>query len=161
MQEGRGEIVIDVDAPLPPGGTDRQLTMENCHQRQIAVYLVNALVPTDPAIRIAEQTRNSAQSYYRLDFAQDTAASEPVVGSSWSGVPTLIAGVLLLLTVPATVALQRRRALRRPLLSEMAGWRGMADAMLRARQPGQDGDHAVTDVLRSTLERFVSRGRRF
>ena len=121
MQEGRGEIVVDFDAPLPPGGTDRQLTMENRHQRQIAVYLVNALAPTDPAIRIAEQTRNNAQSYYRLDFAQAAAgaASETGAGTGWSGVPSWIAAVLVGLTVPiAVAALRRRRQLRRPLLSD-------------------------------------------
>ena len=117
MREGRGEIVIDFDAPLPPGGINRQLTLENHHQRQIAVYLVNALVPTDPAIRIAEQTRNSAQSYYRLDFAQTSAASESVAVSWLSGVRIWIAAVLLL-TVPATVALRRRCALRQPMLSD-------------------------------------------
>jgi hypothetical protein len=105
MKEGRGVIVIDFDAPLPPGATARHLTFENRHQRDIAVYLVNALVPTDSAIRIAEQHRNTEQSFYRLDFI-DTGAGPlaPQPAGFWAGVAAWIGAVLLVFATPVIVA---------------------------------------------------------
>jgi hypothetical protein len=67
---GRGEILLDADAEVPRGGSRRTLTFENRHQRAVAAYLVNGLVPSDPDIRIAAQSRNYEQSFYRLDYAQ-------------------------------------------------------------------------------------------
>ncbi len=81
LQEGRGEILIAFDAPVPRGGRERQLTLENRHQRRIAAYLVNALVPQDPDIRIAAQSRNYEQSFYRMDYLQAGVTAGP----SWPG----------------------------------------------------------------------------
>jgi hypothetical protein len=105
MKEGRGVIVIDFDAALPPGAAARHLTFENRHQRDIAVYLVNALVPTDSAIRIAEQHRNIQQSFYRLDFIDagvNTLA--PQTAGFWAGVAAWVGAVLLVLTTPVIVS---------------------------------------------------------
>ena len=92
----------------------RQLTLENRHHREIAVFLVNALVPTDPAIRIAEQQRNTEQSFYRLDFvdAREPTGLAPNT-SLVAAVAAFIGGVLLILAAPIIVArrlLVRRRA---------------------------------------------------
>jgi hypothetical protein len=70
MREGRGEIQLEFNADLPRGGPRRRLIFENHHQRRIAAYLVNCLVPRDPDIRVTAQNRNYRQSYYRLDYAQ-------------------------------------------------------------------------------------------
>jgi hypothetical protein len=70
MKAGSGEIRINFHADLPRGGANRKLTFENHHQRNIAAYQVNVLVPHDPAIRIMSQNRNYSQSFYELDFAQ-------------------------------------------------------------------------------------------
>jgi hypothetical protein len=70
MKEGRGEIELDFHAELPPGGRDRELTVENRHLSRIAAYQVNCLVPRDPEIRIAAQRRNYGQSWYRLEYTQ-------------------------------------------------------------------------------------------
>jgi hypothetical protein len=70
MKEGRGEIQIEFDADVRRGGPNRRLIFENRHQRRIAAYLVNCLVPRDPDIRVTAQKRNSRQSLYRLDYVQ-------------------------------------------------------------------------------------------
>lgn len=70
MKEGRGDIELEFDADVPRGGPNRRLIFENQHQRRIAAYLVNCLVPRDPDIRVTAQNRNYRQSYYRLDYAQ-------------------------------------------------------------------------------------------
>lgn len=49
---------------------------ENTHHARIAAYLVNALVPNDPTIRIAAQKRTFLQSSYDLDFAQTAAGTQ-------------------------------------------------------------------------------------
>jgi hypothetical protein len=75
MKEGLGEIHIEFTAALPVGGHNpgdhkRRLVFENHHQKDIAAYLVNCLVPGNPEIRIVSQNRNEEQSVYRLDYVQ-------------------------------------------------------------------------------------------
>ena len=78
MREGLGEIQIDFRASVPAGGPNRTLVFENHHQSAIAAYLVNALVPRDPSIRLVGQKRNENQSTYRLDYTQ--AGAGPMRG---------------------------------------------------------------------------------
>ncbi len=86
MREGRGEILLDLDAPLPPGGPTRKLVFENHHQSTIATYLANCLVPTDPAIHITAQNRNLEQSVYQVDYTQaDGAGIAPPAAASGAG----------------------------------------------------------------------------
>jgi hypothetical protein len=75
MRDGVGEIHIEYTAELPSGGPDRKLVLENHNQRQRAVYLVNALASTDPAINIVTQKRNPVQSTYELDYTQAGGSS--------------------------------------------------------------------------------------
>lgn len=70
MKEGLGEIHISFTAALPAGGHNRSLVFENHHQKDIAAYLVNCLVPRDGDIQIVSQKRNQDQSFYRLDYEQ-------------------------------------------------------------------------------------------
>jgi hypothetical protein len=70
MREGLGEIHIEFTASVPGAGHRRKLVFENRHQRAIAAYLVNCLVPRDPYIRIVAQNRNYQQSFYQLDYEQ-------------------------------------------------------------------------------------------
>jgi hypothetical protein len=70
MKEGLGEIQIEFSAELPVSGPNRRLTFENHHQRAIAAYLVNCLVPRDRGIRVVAQNRNDQQSFYQLDYEQ-------------------------------------------------------------------------------------------
>ena len=70
IKEGRGEIQLEFTAAVPGGGPNRRLVFENHHQRRIAAYLVNGLVPRDPDIRITAQKRNYQQSFYQMDYVQ-------------------------------------------------------------------------------------------
>jgi hypothetical protein len=86
MKEGRGEIHLDFTADLPPSAFHRKLTFENRHQAQIAAYQINALVPSDPDIRVVSQNRNYSQSYYELNYEQSGGA-----GNSLTAVALLFA----------------------------------------------------------------------
>jgi hypothetical protein len=108
MKEGLGEIRIDFAADLPPGGPNRRLVFENRHQRRIAAYQVNCLVPRDRDIRIVAQNRNYSQSLYRLDYAQAGAPSG-AFSATWRPGDRAGLGALALLLF-ARVALLWRRA---------------------------------------------------
>jgi HupE / UreJ protein len=75
MRDGVGEIHVEYTAELPSGGPDRKLVLENHNQTQRAVYLVNALASSDPAISIVAQKRNAVQSTYELDYTQAGGSS--------------------------------------------------------------------------------------
>jgi hypothetical protein len=70
VKGGLGVIRIKATAPvgqLPAG--KHVFSFTNAHLPAISVYLVNALVPRDPAIKITKQTRDELQKHYRLEFA--------------------------------------------------------------------------------------------
>jgi hypothetical protein len=69
MRRGVGVIAIRAAGQtglLAAGPHALQLT--NSHLPEISVYLVNALVPKDPAVTITKQTRDRLQREYRLEF---------------------------------------------------------------------------------------------
>lgn len=70
MKEGRGEILIEIAAPVSPRSGSHKLVIENRHQPRISAYLANSLVPRDPAIRIVAQNRSDDQSTYELQYVQ-------------------------------------------------------------------------------------------
>ena len=110
MKEGRGVISIDCSASVPAGGAHRRLTFENRHQRAMAVYLVNALVPTDPGVHVVEQNRNYEQSLFLLDYSLDVtgAVAQPRV---WSlGTSRWMSVAALLLLAPMVLRWRRRGA---------------------------------------------------
>ena len=92
MSEGLGEIRIEFRAEMPRGSSRRRLVFENRHRHGIAAYLVNALVPADPDIRLGAQDRSQDQSVYRLDYVQAGVPS-----FRWSGAHVLAGGATLLL----------------------------------------------------------------
>ncbi len=71
MKEGLGEFRIEFSAELPRGGPNRRLIFENRHQRGIAAYLVNCLVPRDRDIRVIAQNRNEQQSFLSTGLRAD------------------------------------------------------------------------------------------
>jgi len=83
IREGRGEIQLDFIASLPPGGRSRKLVLENRHQRRIAAYQVNCLVPRDPHIRIVAQNRNYSQSLYELEYEETDVHGELLPTGVW------------------------------------------------------------------------------
>ena len=103
MQEGVGEIQIEFSAGLPRGGSHRRLIFENRHQRRIAAYLVNCLVPRDKAIQITSQNRNETQSLYQLDYVQAGGLSGS--GASRGAIGLLLfAGLVLFWRLSARTA---------------------------------------------------------
>ncbi|HKP15593.1 MAG TPA: hypothetical protein VJT85_05995 [Gemmatimonadaceae bacterium] len=96
LRDGRGTIEVAFDAAVPRGGGDRRLVFENKHQRAMAEYLVNGLVPRDSAIRLGTQQRSYDQSVYRLEYAQAAAAPRPPSPDSRPGVRLWLAIAALL-----------------------------------------------------------------
>ena len=105
MRDGRGVIQIEFEAAVPRGGSDRRLVFENHHFGRIADYLVNALVPSDPAISIRSQSRDSLQSRFQLDYGQAGARPGPSSLGWWAGVRAWLGALVLL---PVAWLLTRR-----------------------------------------------------
>jgi hypothetical protein len=113
LRDGRGTIELAFDAAVPRvavprGAGDRRLVFENHHQRAIAEYLVNALVPRDAEIRLGAPHRSYDQSVYRLDYSQAGAAVGPSSLDSWSNVAGWFA--VAVLTPMAWLTIRRRIA---------------------------------------------------
>jgi len=98
MRYGLGEIRLELAGEVPRGAGPRRLVFENHHRSGIAAYLVNALVPTDPAIRITAQDRNYDQSFYRVDYVQSADGRGASSGPSWSGAGAWLGAAALLLS---------------------------------------------------------------
>lgn len=75
MRGGLGEIHVDYSVDVPLGGQTRSLILANHHLSRTSVYLMNVLVPQDPALRIVAQNRNEEQSRYELDYQQSAATA--------------------------------------------------------------------------------------
>jgi hypothetical protein len=112
MKDGRGEIQIEFEVGLPPGGPNRRIILKNEHQSAMAAYQVNCLVAGDPDIRIVGQNRNYSQSIYQLDYVQAGASSERISTVLWPGVSWIVALALLL---AARFALLRKDRAADPL----------------------------------------------
>jgi HupE / UreJ protein len=117
MRDGLGEIHIEYTAELPGGGPNRKLILENKNQRQRAVYLVNALAPSNPEISIVAQKRNQVQSTYELDYTVASGPADSLSASWWTpslfqlgmrhiaeGTDHLLFLLVLLLPAPLLVA---------------------------------------------------------
>jgi hypothetical protein len=69
MSLGVGTIQLRASAKVPAAGAGRhQLSFLNTHRSESSVYLVNALIPANPRIQIADQRRDSAQHGITLDY---------------------------------------------------------------------------------------------
>jgi hydrogenase/urease accessory protein HupE len=83
MKAGVGETALQFEAKLPAGSSSlRKLIFENHHESAIAAYLVNALLPSDPNIRITSQERNYDQSVYQMQFTSGRDAAPAVPGTA-------------------------------------------------------------------------------
>jgi hypothetical protein len=108
MRDGRGVVQIDFDAVVPRGTAERRLVFENHHFSGIAEYLVNSLVPRDPAILLGAQHRNYEQSSYRLDYVQTGVHSGPPPVDWWSRLRNWLVLVALLPLVWLVLRRERR-----------------------------------------------------
>ncbi|HEX4134581.1 MAG TPA: hypothetical protein VHY84_08235 [Bryobacteraceae bacterium] len=92
MKQGVGIIRLRATAKIPRAGLfsgragSHQISYINMYRSQRSVYLVNALVPRNPHIEIADQQRDRAQHAITLQYS--VAADPP---SAWSF--ALIAGL--------------------------------------------------------------------
>jgi len=109
MREGVGEIVLRFDARLPRGGPSRTLSLETHHHPEIAAYMVNALVTTDPGLRVDAQQRSPDQSTYHLDYTQGVPAAGPATAASWSTLPLWMAADAIALACLGIMFWRRRR----------------------------------------------------
>jgi hypothetical protein len=107
LKDGRGTIELAFEATVQRGGANRRLVLENHHARAMAEYLVNALVPRDPDIRLGAQQRSFDQSAYRLDYVQ--AGVAPQSGSIPGSTALVAWGAALALLLFAGVTSVRRR----------------------------------------------------
>lgn len=76
MKAGVGVIRLKASVPVKPlAAGSHALRLTNRHLPAISVYLVNALVPKDPSLRIKQQARDELQQDYRLTFEAAPPAS--------------------------------------------------------------------------------------
>jgi nickel/cobalt transporter (NicO) family protein len=93
MSLGVGTIQVRATANVSAAGGGRhQISYLNTHRSERSVYLVNALVPADPRIQIADQQRDRAQHGLTLDY---TVRATAPWARTWSLLAALaMAGVL-------------------------------------------------------------------
>jgi hypothetical protein len=111
MKEGLGVIRLEMAAALPASWSapNRRVSFENHHLGAISAYLVNSLVPPDPALQITAQSRDYRQSAYRVDYLESGARPAAPSFSAWTGMAAwLWAAVLVLLA--RTAILWRRQS---------------------------------------------------
>ena len=88
MSLGTGVIRLRAAGRMPAAGAGRhEVSFRNNHRPESSVYLVNALVPANPRIQIADQQRDHAQHGLFMTY---TIASDPPLRSF-----ALIAGLAL------------------------------------------------------------------
>jgi hypothetical protein len=89
MSLGVGTIRLRATAKIPAAGAGHhQVSFSNTYRVESSVYLVNALVPENPRIQLADQRRDRLQHGLTLDYT--IAPNRPPV---WSF--ALIAGLLI------------------------------------------------------------------
>ena len=90
---GEGMIRLKAATSIPPlKRGPHQIRFQNAHEPGLSVYLVNALFPSNPGIRITKQTRDDLQRNYQMDF--EVTGGFPGGGSPL--LPGYLAGALLL-----------------------------------------------------------------
>ena len=105
MTAGTGTIRLRATANLQAGASGRhRLSYVNDHHADMSVYLANALVPSDPRVRIADQRRDPAQHRLTVDF-------DVTMHSSWTRASWLLAG----LAGVGLLAVARRLRRRTPI----------------------------------------------
>jgi hypothetical protein len=95
LQQGLGEIHLSIEADLPATAARRRLIFENHHERRIGTYLVNALVPRDPDIRLGAQQRSDDQAFYQLEYADASAPANALPPVSRPGLWAWMMSALL------------------------------------------------------------------
>jgi len=93
MSHGIGTIQLRATAKVPAAGAGRhRISFLNTHQPESSVYLVNALIPANSRIQIADQRRDRAQHELTLDYT--VAGNAPPVMAFAVLIGFLLAGRL-------------------------------------------------------------------
>jgi hypothetical protein len=108
LQLGRGVIQFEMDAAITPltAGT-HVVSYQNGNSDELSVYLVNALRPDTPGVRIKRQTRDWLQTQIDIEVEISDIGQED---NSAGGV---VAGLLVAVAALGGLAVARRRTLRR------------------------------------------------
>ena len=89
MRLGEGVIRLHATATMSPASAGpHRLKLVNTHRPDISVYLVNALVPSDPRIHITGQSRDMLQRDYEMQFTTSRGEDGVALAAVW---PPLLA----------------------------------------------------------------------
>jgi hypothetical protein len=70
MRHGLGAIQVRASGTVEPRmGSRRELHFQNNHHPDSSVYLVNALMPSDPGISVVAQARDAKQRDVRIEYS--------------------------------------------------------------------------------------------
>ncbi len=72
---GTGDIVFELQADVPGGGETHTVELDQGSRDASDVYMVNALLPTNPRTHVVSQSRNHDQSIYRMVFKRAADAT--------------------------------------------------------------------------------------
>jgi hypothetical protein len=104
MRLGEGTIRIRAIARLSAtAGGRHRVSYVNSHRPEASVYLVNALVPEDPRIRIADQRRDEAQHGLTVDYSVRPWTR------GWLFAGLVVIGALVMTRKPRTGQRQQKR----------------------------------------------------
>ena len=69
IKAGEGRIRLQATAVIPTLKRGRhQIRFQNAHEPGMSVYLINALIPSNPAIRVTKQARDELQREYLMEL---------------------------------------------------------------------------------------------
>ncbi len=109
LRTGMASILIEMRARtgrLAAGA--HELLFENDHWTNRSVYLVNALIPRTPLVRITRQIRNENQSIGRIEYVVDHVQTHaPTAETAGIGLAAVLA--VAILVIAQTVS-QRKRS---------------------------------------------------
>jgi hypothetical protein len=107
FQRGEGTIQLRVRALLPDVSDGAHLLLfRNAHDRDVSVYLANALVPESERVAITAQRRHADQSELTIDFVRrPVSATSPPLWLLWSVAGAAgLAGLLMRPALPTCLS---------------------------------------------------------
>lgn len=93
LRSGTGAIFVELGAEMGhPMAGKHCLAFANRHLPELSAFLVNAVVPSNPEVRIERQDRDERQSRARIHF--ELARDTPGAGGVGNGSVTVLAAVI-------------------------------------------------------------------
>ena len=92
IRDGEGTVRIEATADFANRAAGRhRIILSNAHRPDLSVYLANALLPDDAAIRILRQTRDPRQQIFTLDYEVEQTVNTRVAWLLAAALLTLLA----------------------------------------------------------------------